>query len=93
MLPSTLTQRYETQRLRIVVGIRTKDVQDDPRSRSVVAGADDVAITDDENQFALVVILELSNGIDGMARRSPSFRVTRNLANDELVVILWCTNF
>jgi hypothetical protein len=49
VLPSTLAQRHETQWFRIKVWVRTKDIKHDMRGRSVVAGTNDVAITDDQN--------------------------------------------
>jgi hypothetical protein len=81
--PGTLTAQ-----LRIEVRICSKDSKHDTGGRSVVARTNDVAVPDDDNQLTLVVVLELGERANGMTQRNLSFRVIRNLANHELVVIL-----
>ena len=54
----TLTNRLEQQRLRVQLRIHSEDVEDDSGRGPIVAGSDDVTITNDEQQFALVIVVE-----------------------------------
>ena len=83
-----LADRLEEQRLRVELRINAQDVENDTRSRAIVATADDVAIADDEDELALVVVLKASERVDRAPERFFALRVTRDLAQDELVLQL-----
>ena len=83
-----LADRLEKQRLRVELRINAQDVENDTRSRAIVATTDDVAIADDEDELALVVVLKASERVDRAPERFFALRVTRYLAQDELVLQL-----
>ena len=83
-----LADRLEEQRLRVELRINAQDVENDTRSRAIVATTDDVAIADDEDELALVVVLEASERVDRAPERFFALRVTRDLAQDELILQL-----
>jgi len=58
VLPCTLTQRDEAERLWLEVGISAKDVQDNAWHRMVIIRTKNVAITDDESELPFIVILD-----------------------------------
>ena len=84
----TLADRLEEQRLWVKLRVDAQDVEDDARSCAIVATTNDVAIADDEDELALVVVLKASERVDRAPERFFALRVTRDLAQDELVLQL-----
>jgi hypothetical protein len=80
-----LANRFEHQRFRISCGVNAKDIENDGRCRPFITTADDVPITNDENQLPLVVIVQTSKGVNCATKRVLSFCVTRNLAQYEFI--------
>lgn len=64
----SITDRLEAERLRVDRRIRTKNVEDDLRSRSVVSTSDDHSIANDEEQLPLVVVLESSERVQTVSK-------------------------
>lgn len=82
----TLTNRFEQQRLRVELRVNAENVQNNSGRRTIVTTTDDIAIANDENQLAFVIIIESSKRINRAAQRVLSFCVTRHLTQDELVL-------
>jgi hypothetical protein len=82
----SFTHTLEQQGLHVEVGIHTENIENNPRRRPVVSATDDVTIADDENELALVVVVESSERVDSTSERVFAFGVARNLAEDELVL-------
>ena len=82
----TLADTLEQKGLDVKVRIHTKDIKNNPRRRPVISATDNVPIADDENEFALIVIVESSERVDGTSERVFAFSVTRNLAQHKLVL-------
>ena len=81
----TFANRSEHQRLRINLGVDTQNIQNDPRRRTVVPAPNDVAVTNDEHQLALVVIVKRRERVNRPSERVLAFGVTGNLAQHKLV--------
>ena len=77
--------------LRIELRVDSKDVEDNTGRGAVVTSSDDVPVADDEDQLALVVVVEVRERVDGTAERVLALGITRHLANDELVLQLRLT--
>ncbi|KAF9224706.1 hypothetical protein BS17DRAFT_766102 [Gyrodon lividus] len=88
---SHLDNNKETKRLRIKVQVHSKDIKHNVWGRSVILGSDNVPITNDQDQFVLVVILELGKQVNHFAQGHLSSDITGHLANDEFVVVLGYT--
>ena len=85
-LLGTLTDRLEHKRLRIPrCRINAKDVQHNVRRGSIIAATNDVAVTNDEDELPLVVIVQSSERVDGTSQRVLAFGVARDLAEHEFV--------
>ena len=87
VLLGALAERDEAERLGIVVGIRTEDIEHDARCWPIVTGTDNHTVADNDKELALVIVLRLSEGVDRLLERSVTFRITRDLTDDELVVV------
>lgn len=88
VLLQSLAEREERERLRVKVGINTQDVERNSRRGSVVARTDDVAITDDDDELPLVVVLEARQRVNRLFEGLFTFSVARHLADDKFVVVL-----
>ena len=53
----------------------------------IVTRTNNHSIVNNEEQLAFVVILHLSEGVDGLAQGSITFSITRHLTDDELVMV------
>ena len=80
-----LADRLEEQRLRVELRINAQDVENDTRSRAIVATTDDVAIADDEDELALVIVVQSRQRVDRTTEGLLAFGITRDLAEHELV--------
>jgi hypothetical protein len=78
----------EEQWLRVQRRIHPKDVEDDPGCRSIITRTDDIAVANDKDELALVVIVENRERVDRPLEGFLAFGITGNLANDELVEYL-----
>ena len=78
--------RLEEQRLRIELGVNTKNVGDDTGSRPIVAATCDITVTDDEDKLPLVIVIQGCKGVDSSTERILPLRVTWHLADNELVL-------
>ena len=76
----TLADRLEEQRLWVKLRVDAQDVEDDARSCAIVATTNDVAIADDEDELALVVVLKACKRIDRASEGLLVFRIARDLA-------------
>lgn len=88
--PISLTNTLEQQRLRVQLGVDSKNVQHDSRSGTIISTTDDVAIADDEDELALVVIIERSKRVDSPTERVLAFGVAWHLTKHKLVLKLRC---
>ena len=83
---TALTDTLEQERLRVDVRIHTENVEHDPWGRTIITRTDDVPVTDDENELALIVVVEGGEGVDSTPERVFAFGVTGDLGQDELVL-------
>ena len=57
-LLGAFADRFEQERLGIKLWIDTKNIQNNARRSTVIPTTDDVAVTNDEQEFALVVVIK-----------------------------------
>lgn len=88
MLFRTFPKREETERFSVDVRVSSEDIQHDTRRRLIISCTNNHTIANDEQKLALVVVLGLRKRVDRLPKRSGAFRITRDLTNNELVVIL-----
>lgn len=84
----TLTKRLEAERFRINVLRHTENVKHNTGRRPVVALTNNHTVTNNEQQFALVVVTHTGSGVDGTAERLLVFGVSRDSGDDELIEVL-----
>ncbi|KAI3482061.1 hypothetical protein L1887_55325 [Cichorium endivia] len=87
-LLGTFGDGLEHERLGVDLGIDAEDVEHDTWRGTVVAAADDHAVADEEEELALVVVLEAGERVDGLAQLFFGFGVAGHLADDKLVLLL-----
>lgn len=63
----TVSNREETESFGVESRVCTEDVENDLRSRSVVSGSNNVSVTDNHQEFALVVVLKFRERVDTVA--------------------------
>lgn len=83
---ATLTNTPKQQRLRVDIRIHTENIENDPRSRTVVPTTDDVSIADNEDELPLIIIVERRERVDRTTKRIFAFGIARDLAQNELVL-------
>jgi hypothetical protein len=76
-----LSKRNEREWLRVQIRVGTEDIKDNTGGRPIVATSDNHTVVNDEQELPL---------IDGLPQTRVAFRVTRDLTNHELLVVLWC---
>ena len=79
------TNGLEHQGFRVQLRVDTEDVKNNTRSRTVVAASDNVTVADDEEKLPLVVVVQRGQRVDRATQGLLAFRVTRDLAEHELV--------
>lgn len=80
------SKRKETETLWVEIGVDSKDVQNNSGGASIVSCSDNVSIADDGDKLSLVVVLELGKRVDRLSKGRFALCVTRDLADDELVL-------
>jgi hypothetical protein len=83
-----LAYALEEKELGVDFGIYAEDVEGNPRRRAIVTAPNDIAVTDDEDELVLVIVIEGSEGVDRSVQGVLSFRVTGNLAEHEFILEL-----
>ena len=71
--------------LRIELRVDSKDVEDNTGRGAVVTSSDDVPVAYDEDKLPLVVVVQRGQRVDRATQGLLAFRVTRDLAEHELV--------
>lgn len=77
--------RLKQKRFRVELRIDAEQVKDDSWRRTVVTGTDNVTVAKEEDELALVVVVECCEGIDCLAKRLLALSVTGDLTDDKLV--------
>jgi hypothetical protein len=83
-----LADALEKERLGIDFGIHAEDIEGNSRCCTIVTTSNDVAVTDNEDELAFVVVVEGGKRVDRSAEGILAFRVTGNLAKYELILKL-----
>jgi hypothetical protein len=84
-LLATLADAPEHQRLGVERRVNAENVEGDAWSRAIVSAADDIAVANEEQQLAFVVVFERGEGVNCTPKRFLSFRIARYLTYNELV--------
>src|SRR5260370_30115797 len=73
------------------VWVGTQAIQDKTRGRAIVAGTNDVTVTNNKEQFTLVIELVLRERVNCAANRILVFSIDGDLTDDELIMVFWPT--
>jgi hypothetical protein len=83
---TSLAERLARQCRWVHLWINSENVQNDLRGGTVISATNNHTVTNDEDQLSLVVILQSSERVETLAKIVLTLSVSRNHADDELVL-------